>query len=163
MAGQKKNGGCLGSAIKLLFFILALGLLINLGAIALLIIPIAYLVFLLFRSAQTARSPLGNINFDSMNGHEFERFCGRVLRGNGFSGVKITQGSGDHGIDILANKNGQKYAIQCKCYSSNIGNRAIQEAYSGKAIYGYSRCDDEQIFHKTGTRRCKKIECAAMG
>ena len=25
--------------------------------------------------------------------------------------------------------------IQCKCYSGNVGNSAIQEAFSGKSIY----------------------------
>lgn len=77
-----------------------------------------------------------NKDFDFMDGHEFEYFCAELLRKNGFIGVKVTQGSGDHGIDILARKDGKKYAIQCKCYSNNVGNKAVQEAYSGKDIYG---------------------------
>lgn len=28
-----------------------------------------------------------------------------------------------------------EYAVQCKHYSSNVGNHAIQEAFSGKSIY----------------------------
>lgn len=27
------------------------------------------------------------------------------------------------------------YAIQCKCYSSNIGNSAVQQAHTGKSLY----------------------------
>lgn len=76
-----------------------------------------------------------NIDFDLLDGHEFEYFCADLLRDNGFTGVKVTQGSGDHGIDILANKDGRKYAIQCKCYSKNVGNAAVQQAYSGNDIY----------------------------
>lgn len=74
-------------------------------------------------------------NYDSMEGHQFEYFCADVIRRNGFGNVEVTQGSGDHGIDILAEKDGIAYAIQCKCYSSNIGNAAVQQAYTGKGFY----------------------------
>lgn len=76
-----------------------------------------------------------NILYDNMDGHQFEYFCASLLEKNGFVNVSVTQGSGDHGIDILAEKDGITYAIQCKCYQSNIGNSAIQEAHSGKGIY----------------------------
>ena len=76
-----------------------------------------------------------NRNFDCMNGYDFELFCTDLLYKNGFSSVIRTPGSGDHGIDILAEKDGISYAIQCKCYSENIGNKAIQEAHTGKSIY----------------------------
>lgn len=74
-------------------------------------------------------------NYDNMEGHDFEYFCADMLRKNGFENVEVTQGSGDHGIDILAEKDGITYAIQCKCYSSNIGNTAIQQAHTGKSLY----------------------------
>lgn len=76
-----------------------------------------------------------NENYDNMEGHEFERFCAELLLKNGFESAEVTQGSGDHGIDILAEKDGITYAIQCKCYSSNIGNAAVQQAHTGKSIY----------------------------
>ena len=49
--------------------------------------------------------------------------------------IKITPASGDHGIDILALKNEITYAIQCKCYSDNVGNAAVQQAHTGKSLY----------------------------
>lgn len=73
--------------------------------------------------------------YDYMEGHQFEYFCADILRKNGFLNVEVTQGSGDHGIDILADKDDVSYAIQCKCYSSNIGNSAVQQALSGKCYY----------------------------
>ena len=73
--------------------------------------------------------------FDDMEGHDFEHNCADLLRKNGFSNVMVTQGSGDHGIDIIAEKAEITYAIQCKCYSSSIGNDAVQQAHSGKSIY----------------------------
>lgn len=75
-------------------------------------------------------------NFDCMEGHDFEYFCADILRQNGYINVDVTRGSGDQGIDILAEKDGIKYGIQCKCYSSDIGNKAVQEAFSGKTFYG---------------------------
>ncbi len=74
-------------------------------------------------------------SFDDMDGHDFEYFCAEILRKNNFKNVDVTQGSGDHGIDILAEKDNISYAIQCKRYSSNIGNSAVQQAHTGKSLY----------------------------
>lgn len=74
-------------------------------------------------------------NFDTMEGHEFEHFCANILIKNGFKNVKVTSGSGDQGIDIIAFKDDIKYGIQCKCYHSAIGNKAVQEVYAGKTFY----------------------------
>ena len=74
-------------------------------------------------------------DFDNMDGHEFENFCATLLKQNGFKNVSVTKGSGDQGIDVLATKDDIKYGIQCKCYSSEVGNKAVQEAFSGKTFY----------------------------
>lgn len=74
--------------------------------------------------------------FDQMEGHEFEYYCADLLKKNGFDNTEVTKGSGDQGIDIIANKDGIKYGIQCKCYASDIGNKAVQEAFAGKTYYG---------------------------
>lgn len=72
---------------------------------------------------------------DHMEGHEFEIWCAALLKRNGFVNVEVTPGSKDHGVDILAIKDGVHYAIQCKCYSSDLGNKPIQEVYAGKEMY----------------------------
>lgn len=85
---------------------------------------------------KTAISEKHQINaVDGMDGHEFEYWCADLLRKNGFSDVKVTQGSGDQGVDVLAKKDGIKYAIQCKCYSSDLSNKPVQEVNAGKTIY----------------------------
>lgn len=76
-----------------------------------------------------------NQNYDAMEGHQFEYFCADIMKQNGYINVEVTQGSGDHGIDILAEKDSISYAVQCKCYSSNIGNAAVQQAHTGKSLY----------------------------
>lgn len=72
---------------------------------------------------------------DAMDGHDFEYFCADILRKNGFRNVEVTQGSGDHGVDIFAEKGDISYAIQCKRYDGSVPYKAIQEAYSAKGIY----------------------------
>ncbi len=69
---------------------------------------------------------------DEMEGREFEHFCAKLLQRRGFLEVEVTKGSGDYGIDILAEKDGISYGIQCKHYASPVGVKAVQEAYAGR-------------------------------
>lgn len=73
---------------------------------------------------------------DNMTGLEFEHFTADLLSRLGYTRISVTKASGDQGIDVLAYKDGLSYAIQCKHYSSSLGNSAVQEAYAGKAYYG---------------------------
>lgn len=74
-------------------------------------------------------------DIDNMEGHDFEYFCAELLKKNGFLNVAVTNGSSDQGVDIIAEKEGIRYGIQCKCYCSDIGNRAVQEVYGGRTFY----------------------------
>lgn len=78
-------------------------------------------------------SPVSSM--DDMEGRDFEYFCAELLRKKGFTEVEVTKGSGDYGIDILAEKDGISYAIQCKRYAAPVGVKAIQEAYAGRDYY----------------------------
>lgn len=89
----------------------------------------AGIVFLL----RSKRENPGDI--DLMEGHDFEYFCAELLRKHGFLEVEVTKGSRDYGIDILAEKDGVTYAIQCKCYGAPVGVKAVQEAYAGRDYY----------------------------
>lgn len=73
--------------------------------------------------------------FEDMDGHEFEYYCADLLERRGFIDVEVTRGSGDYGIDILAEKDGVTYAIQCKRYTAPVGVKAVQEAYAGRDYY----------------------------
>lgn len=74
-------------------------------------------------------------DYDLMEGREFEFFCADLLQKRGFLDVEVTKGSGDYGVDILAEKDGVTYAIQCKRYEEPIGVKAVQEVYAGKDYY----------------------------
>lgn len=72
---------------------------------------------------------------DEMEGHDFEFFCADLMKKRGFEEVEVTKGSGDYGVDILAEKEGITYAVQCKCYTDPVGVKAVQEAYAGRDYY----------------------------
>lgn len=72
---------------------------------------------------------------DDMDGHDFEYWCANLLRRLGYEDVHVTSGSGDQGVDIIAVKDGNRWAFQCKRYSSNVGNAAVQQVYAGMRVY----------------------------
>lgn len=86
--------------------------------------------------SKTKASTNGSMpDFSNMNGYKFESWCAALLTINDFSNVTVTQGSGDHGADILAEKDDISYAFQCKYYSGTVGNKAVQEVYAAKTYY----------------------------
>ena len=78
-------------------------------------------------------NPMGKV--DHMDGHHFVKYCATVLQKNGFVNVSVTPGSGDQGVDVIAEKEGVRYAVQCKCYSSALGNTPVQGVCAGKSMY----------------------------
>lgn len=72
---------------------------------------------------------------DEMEGRDFEFFCADLLEKQGFMDVEVTRGSGDFGVDILAEKDGVTYAVQCKRYHGPVGVEAVLRTYGGCAYY----------------------------
>lgn len=72
---------------------------------------------------------------DSLDGPGFEKFIADLIKKLDYTDVTVTQISGDQGIDVIGYKDGKKIGFQCKHYTGSVGNRAIQEAYSGKTYY----------------------------
>lgn len=85
--------------------------------------------------AENQRTPLTLANVAT--GVDYELFVTDILKGAGWS-VVMTPASGDHGADIIANRDLVRVAIQCKLYSSPVGNGSVQEVYSAKDFY---ECD----------------------
>jgi restriction system protein len=93
---------------------------------------------LVFEQLNLRRMEDAEVGFDSGNlpfdGHSFEKWVAEALIGFGWE-AEVTAGSGDQGIDVIARKNGKKVGLQCKLYSSAVGNKAVQEAHSGKVYH----------------------------
>lgn len=104
---------------------------VNVTAMVIAVICIIIVVFIIYLKTRKPRTD----GFDDMDGHDFEYFCADLLQHRGFIDVEVTKGSGDNGVDILAEKDGVTYAIQCKRYEEPVGVKAVQEAYAGKDYY----------------------------
>lgn len=80
-------------------------------------------------------------NIDIMNGIEFEEFVGDLFSRMGYK-VEFTKTTGDQGVDLLLYKNNKSIAVQTKCYSSTVGNSAVQQVVSGKHFY---KCSEGMV------------------
>jgi hypothetical protein len=80
-------------------------------------------------------------DISTIDGIEYETLCAELLEDAGWN-VKRTQTTGDNGIDLIAESDQRTVAIQCKRYSSPVGNKAVQEAYSGMA---YVEADEAAV------------------
>ena len=67
-------------------------------------------------------------------GLDYEKVITNKLKELGFN-AKTTKASGDQGADVLADKGGVSFAIQCKLYSKPVGNKAVQEANAARDFY----------------------------
>lgn len=104
-------------------------------------------------------------DINEMEGHDFEYYCADILQKKGFSHIEVTPGSGDYGIDIIAYKDGLKYGIQCKRYSSTVGWHAVEEAMTGSKYYG---CDiavvmTNSVFSKQAIEGAERVGVRLWG
>ncbi len=97
---------------------------------------------------------------DEIEGHDFEYYCAELLKKRGFIDVTVTKGSGDYGVDVLAEKDGVTYAIQCKAYTTPVGVKAVQEAFAGKEYYDrmVGAVLTNQYFTKPAVEAAKKLK-----
>ena len=110
----------------------------NTGILVTIIISIVLLTLFLAGIVFVIRSVRRNRRtgvMDEMEGHEFEYFCADLLEKQGFVDVEVTRGSGDFGVDILAEKEGVTYAVQCKRYNGPVGVDAVLRTYAGRDYY----------------------------
>lgn len=78
------------------------------------------------------------VDIDLMSGVEFEKYIAKIFESMGYH-TTLTPATGDQGIDIIAQKKDIKIGIQTKCYSSTVGNFAVQEAVAGKLYYNLDK------------------------
>jgi restriction system protein len=80
-------------------------------------------------------SRAGITDVDKMDGFEFERFLGNLLKSKGYK-VRVTQETGDFGADlVIEDCNGLRGVIQAKRYTGAVGIKAVQEIVGSKSYY----------------------------
>ncbi|MEI7795851.1 MAG: restriction endonuclease [Methylococcaceae bacterium] len=72
-------------------------------------------------------------NLDDVSPIDFEHQCAEILNQTGWT-ARVTQASGDQGIDVIATYGNVKAVFQVKKYSQPVGNSAVQEIIAGKAF-----------------------------
>lgn len=145
---MNKKGGCFSYLILILFWIpLAIAFF---GPLIPILIVISLIFTLINKLTKINNKPKINKNVritldmvDNMTGQEFEDYLINVLLPlDDFTNINGTSYTGDYGVDVIAKKYNQKYAIQCKRYNNKVSNKAIQEIYAGKEYY---KCDKAMV------------------
>ena len=96
-----------------------------------------------------------NLEYDkNMSPTEYEHFCKDILLGKEWV-ANVTQQSGDQGVDVIAEFDDNKVAIQCKLYSSPVGNKAVQEVFAAMQHIGASH--SVVVTNNTYTRSAKEL------
>jgi restriction system protein len=70
-----------------------------------------------------------------MSGTQFELFVADLFRAMGHS-ARVLGGSGDQGVDVILDYQGERVAVQCKNYGKAVGNKPVQEVYAGARYHG---------------------------
>lgn len=104
-------------------------------------------------------APATTYKLEKQSGIEFENYLMNLFRQSGYD-VCGTPSTGDQGADMIVTRYGRKIAIQAKRYSSNVGNKAIQEVVSARTFYA---CDEAWVitnaqFTKSAMELAQKCE-----
>lgn len=128
--------------------------------IIILILLVIMVLTVVFTITRRYRKKFDIRSLDEIEGHEFEYYCAELLKKRGFEDVSVTKGSGDYGVDVLAEKDGVTYAIQCKAYTTPVGVKAVQEAYAGREFYDrmVGAVLTNQYFTKPAVEAAKKLK-----
>lgn len=149
MAKSKSSSGCLSIILTLPF---------NLAVLILKILFIFFTtcfnLFLLILNEMLSSLTSPKVN-PNITGHDYEQIAANWLKKMGYSGVQVTKRSGDFGVDIIARKGNDRWAVQCKYYSTPVGVSAVQEVVGGKAHYGCNRA--MVITNNTYTKPARRL------
>ena len=89
---------------------------------------------------------------------DFEIHCANLLSKQGWK-CKTTKLSGDQGADVIAIKNGNTLVVQCKLYSTTVGNDAVQQIIAARTYY---RADYAVVItNSTYTKSAKDLATTA--
>ena len=75
------------------------------------------------------------VDLHSINPTEFEEYVATLLDHRGYT-TKVVGQAGDMGVDVIARKGPEKYAVQVKRYSKPVSRTAVSDAVAGQAYHG---------------------------
>lgn len=88
-------------------------------------------------------------------GEDYEKYVAGRLASGGYMNISLTPTSNDYGADVICEKDGVKYCVQCKMYSNPVGVSAVQEIVTAKAHY---QCERAMVItNNVFTAQAKKL------
>jgi len=117
------------------------------------------------KAAGSTNQPINNAyqppppSYAPGDGRAFEQHIRNRLVSRGYQ-VRETPGSGDYGVDLLADHYGHKVAIQAKNHAKPVGVRAVQEAHAGLRYYG---ADEAWVVSRSGFTQQAQTLAKATG
>lgn len=91
--------------------------------------------------------------------YEYEKAVSATFEGLGWESY-ATAGSGDQGADVIAEKKGKKLVVQCKLYTSPVGNKSVQEVSAAQHYYHahLSAVISNQTFTKSAMQLAESLD-----
>jgi restriction system protein len=101
---------------------------------------------------------------DAMDGVEFEGYVAARLGRVGWR-VTFTPPVGDYGVDLIAEKDDEYVAVQCKRYGKSVGIAAVQQVVSGARHHGCTRSIvvSNQEFTSAANQLARTHNCQLIG
>lgn len=89
-----------------------------------------------------------------LTGKDFEEFIAKLLGKYGYS-TRLIKDSHDYGADVIAEKGGIQYAIQCKYWQNSVGIDAVQQVCAAK--HYYNRDKSVVVTNNKFTKQAKEL------
>jgi len=129
VVGVSAGGGLTLSSQSFLLVLASTALVLAVGS---------FIAILLHERRRAQRfSALDYANINTMPGTEFEAFVSSLLHRHGYR-TTLTP-INDYGVDVVAKKQGIKYAVQVKRYNKPVSQAAVREAVAGMLYYKCSK------------------------
>jgi restriction system protein len=90
---------------------------------------------------------------------DYEQVCSRIFAENGYEAARVG-GTGDQGADVIASLGTTRIAVQCKMYSSPVGNAAVQQVEAARRFYD---CTQAIVVSDAGFTKSARILANKLG
>ena len=134
-------------SIKLFIVVVAIGIM---GVL------IHYVFKIIFRNRS---KPYELATIDTMDGLDFEKYVACLIKKQGFKNIMLTERY-DLGVDIIADKDGERWGIQVKRYSGLVKADAVRQVVTALNIY---HCDRSMVVTNSYFSKPAKILAGSNG
>jgi hypothetical protein len=112
------------------------------------------------RAAQSRINNLLHVDCRVLTGTQFEYYIADIFAELGYDVRRIGQ-TGDQGVDLVVVTPTGCVAVQAKCYSTTVGNFAVQEAFAGMRYHECQRCVviTNSTFTSSARELAQKVGC----